>query len=178
MPFCSVSQNNVQLYYETHGSGPNKMIFVSGLGSISSQWDYQVEYFSGFPEFQICVFDNRGFFPFFISGSGLSSVPPGKYTTSMMAEDAIELVHFLDWEKFHIIGLSMGGMIAQELCLKVPARIESLALLSTYSKFNGLPAFEQFKLSDPLKILSVIKGMYYINDDYRTCNSPSAIKYC
>ena len=156
MPKLNVSNSDttpINIHYQTFGN-PNakqKIIFISGLGAICSQWDYQVEYFSKQDDYQICVFDNRG--------AGFSDAPPGKYTTTMLADDALTLINYLRWDSLNLVGLSMGGMIAQELAFKLEKRVASLALLSTYSKFNGLPAFGNFKLSEPLKILDVIKQL-------------------
>ena len=71
MPRLNVS-TNVHLYYRVHGSGPHKLLFINGLGSISQQWDHQVSYFSSHDGYEICVFDNRG--------SGQSSVPDLYYS--------------------------------------------------------------------------------------------------
>jgi pimeloyl-ACP methyl ester carboxylesterase len=105
----------------------------------------QVEYFSSLPEFTVCIFDNRG--------SGLSSCPKPPYKTTMLAEDAVALLDHLEWEDVHIVGLSMGGMIAQELAYKLGNRVVSLCLQSTYSKFNGFPALDNFSITNPFKIV-------------------------
>ena len=87
-------------------------------------WEPQVEYFAEQPQYQVCVFDNRG------HGDSVSSV---LYTsTSMLARDTQELLDHLKWDSVHIVGLSMGGMIAQELSLLLsPQRIASLTLGTT-----------------------------------------------
>lgn len=54
----------------------------------------------------------------------------------MMAQDAIQIADELNWELFHVVGNSMGGMIAQELALAYPKRICTLHLSSTFSKFK------------------------------------------
>ncbi|KAJ3412506.1 hypothetical protein HDV05_000644 [Chytridiales sp. JEL 0842] len=101
------------------------------MGNICHQWDYQLSYFTQFQEFSVCIFDNRG--------SGLSSVPEGRYKTCEMAMDVVDLLDHLGWQKFHLVGLSMGGMIAQELAYAHPKRLLSLTLESTTAYFNGLP---------------------------------------
>jgi pimeloyl-ACP methyl ester carboxylesterase len=165
MPKLNVSKSDasrIEIHYQTHGNpnAANKVILISGLGAICSQWDYQVEYLSKLEDFQICVFDNRHLVLFSnFRGAGFSDAPGGKYTTTMLADDALALIDYLKWDSVNVVGLSMGGMIAQELAFKLQNRVASLALLSTYSKFNGLPAFENFKLSEPLKILGIIKQL-------------------
>ncbi|KAI8836832.1 Alpha/Beta hydrolase protein, partial [Chytridium lagenaria] len=86
-------------------------------------WDFQSNFFAELEEYEVCVFDNRGI--------GFSTAPKGRYTTRMMALDTWELLQHLKWKRAHVVGLSMGGMIAQELSLHVPDAILSLALVST-----------------------------------------------
>ena len=76
----------------------------------------------------------------------------------MLANDALNLLSHLQWEYVHIVGLSMGGMIAQELAWRLGDRVKSLALVSTYSKFNGLPAFDNIR-KNPLKLLGIVKTL-------------------
>jgi pimeloyl-ACP methyl ester carboxylesterase len=78
------------------------------------------------PEFQnyrIVIVENRG--------SGRSAKPEGPYSTEMMAEDAVALMDNLGIEAGHIIGKSMGGMIAQWIAARWPSRVRSLVLAST-----------------------------------------------
>ena len=76
MPYVSVAldrcPNPLSLYYEIHGSGPHKLLFVNGLGSITAQWDHQVEYYKKLEDYAVCVFDNRG--------SGRSGCPDVYYS--------------------------------------------------------------------------------------------------
>lgn len=139
---------SVEIYYSVSGHGPHKLLFISGLGGIAHQWDLQVQFFSSLPEFSVCIYDNRG--------SGFSDCPKGPYTTRMLAEDAVSLLLHLGWDNVHIIGLSMGGMVAQELACKLGDRVMSLALISTYSKFNGLPAFDNLGFSSPFKLVCLL----------------------
>ncbi|ESK83471.1 hypothetical protein Moror_4912 [Moniliophthora roreri MCA 2997] len=111
------------LYYEVHGTGPEKIVLIMGLNSSSNSWFPQVEHFGKSTDYSVLVFDNRGV--------GNSGVPWGPYTTSGMAEDVIVLLNFIGWTSprdLHIVGLSLGGMIAQELATRIPERIVSLLL--------------------------------------------------
>jgi len=129
MPYHQVSIDRgwdpVDLYYELHGKGSQKVLFIMGFLSPCRHWDQQVDFFEKLEEYQVCIFDNRG--------AGKSSVPRTNYRTSDMAQDALELVDHLGWEKFHLVGLSMGGMIAMELSLLSPHRILSLVLAVTHA---------------------------------------------
>jgi len=134
MPHLSVAKDRaggpIQLYYNVSGSGSEKLVLINGMGGISTQWDDTVEFFTR-KGFVVLVLDNRG--------SGRSSSPDVYYYTTEMALDLNELLDFLKWESIHVIGLSMGGMIAQELSWILKDKVRSLILESTYSRFPGLP---------------------------------------
>jgi len=126
MPLFEVEEG-VNLYYEVQGNpaSPHKILCIMGWATCYKMgiWENQIDYFAQFPEFEICIFDNRG--------SGLSSAPPGNYTMQMLANDALKLADFLGWDKFHVMGASMGGMISQRLAITAPYRVNSLVLLCT-----------------------------------------------
>ncbi|KAI8928571.1 Alpha/Beta hydrolase protein [Entophlyctis helioformis] len=128
---ANVDNEPVEMHYEVHGSGPQRILFIAGLGSVGRVWDKQVEHFTSFPEFSVCTFDNVNI--------GRSSVRTGAYSIAMMAADTLALLDHLDWKHVHVVGTSMGGMISQELCVLLGDRVISLSLASTYSKFNGIP---------------------------------------
>ncbi|KAI0646898.1 alpha/beta-hydrolase [Trametes meyenii] len=131
------------LYFEVHGSGPEKIVFIMGLNSSSSGWLPQVEHFGRNLEYSLLVFDNRGV--------GNSSGPRGPYTTSGMADDVITLLDFVGWKdprQVHVVGVSLGGMIAQQLASKVPERVASLTLVVTKPggrRFLELPSYAGVK---------------------------------
>jgi 3-oxoadipate enol-lactonase len=112
---------DVELYYEETGSG-EPLLLVMGLGADSRAWLRQI------PEFSRChrtiAFDNRGV--------GRSSKPPGPYAVRQMAEDAVRLLDRLAVARTHVLGVSMGGMIAQEIAINHPDRIGALVLACTY----------------------------------------------
>ncbi|KAH6888355.1 alpha/beta-hydrolase [Coprinopsis sp. MPI-PUGE-AT-0042] len=127
------------LYYEQHAppgitndTAKFKVVFIMGLNSSAFAWGPQVSHFTREPPNQgpgpatILVFDNRGV--------GNSGYPRGPYTTSGMAEDAICLLDYIGWtndREVHVVGISLGGMIAQELAYRIPHRIASLTLAVT-----------------------------------------------
>ncbi|KAH9067571.1 Alpha/Beta hydrolase protein [Lactarius vividus] len=122
------------LYFEQHGTGPVKVVFIAGLNVTSNSWAAQVKHFGQLPQYSILVFDNRGV--------GNSDTPMGPYSTSAMAEDAIILLDFVGWTEsrsVHVVGLSLGGMIAQELAYRISERLLSLNLVVTTA--GGLPIF-------------------------------------
>ncbi|PLW26262.1 hypothetical protein PCANC_27499 [Puccinia coronata f. sp. avenae] len=147
---CTVAQGRAvqthQLYYELHGTldGAQKMLFVMGLNNSCQGWSNQVKHFSRKPDHSVLVFDNRG-----VGNSDAG--PMGIYKTSEMAKDAEDLMKHLGWTQersVHLIGVSMGGMISQELCLLVPKRFKSVSFVST-------------KAGDKLD-LPPLKGLYML----------------
>jgi pimeloyl-ACP methyl ester carboxylesterase len=121
MPLTKVG--NTRINYYTVGSG-KPLVFISGLGADNNCWLYQIPDFKEY--FKIIVFDNRGI--------GKSKGSFGQYSIKMMADDAIGLLKNLDIERAHIIGSSMGGMIAQELAINYPNYVDKLVLCSTFAK--------------------------------------------
>ncbi|KAI9441897.1 alpha/beta-hydrolase [Lactarius indigo] len=122
------------LYFEQHGTGPIKVVFISALIDSLNSWAAQVKHFSRLPQYSILVFDNRG--------AGNSDTPKGPYSTSAMAEDVIVLLDFIGWTEsrsVHVVGQSLGGMIAQELAYRIPERFISLSLAVTTA--GGLLTF-------------------------------------
>ncbi|CAG8543059.1 6662_t:CDS:10 [Ambispora leptoticha] len=124
-------KNPIKIYYEIHGNGPKKLLFIMGLSTSCVSWSHQVKYFGSHKDYQICVFDNRGIG---WSGNDIFNVPPGFYSTSQMADDTFDLLDHLSWtSKVHLVGVSMGGMIAQEMAYARPEYFQSLCLTSTHA---------------------------------------------
>lgn len=108
---------NIEMYYEVHGSG-EPIVLIHGLSMDSSTWFNQVLNLS--QKYQVILFDNRGV--------GQTDAPDEAYSTDMMAEDTVALLRFLNIDSAHILGFSMGGMIAQVIALKYPELVKSLIL--------------------------------------------------
>jgi pimeloyl-ACP methyl ester carboxylesterase len=119
MPTATI--RDVELYYEEHGSG-SPLLCIMGFATDSSGWLLQVPEFA--KRHRTIVFDNRGV--------GRSTKPTGAYTIHEMADDAAGLLDHLDVDQAHVLGLSMGGMIAQELVLRHPHRVRRLVLAATF----------------------------------------------
>ncbi len=118
---ATVHVNGIDLYYEERGSGPPLLIIppLSSTGFTIAALE---------PHFRSITFDNRG--------AGRSEVPPGPYTTRMMADDAAALLEHLGVERAHVFGFSLGGMIAQELALNYPDRVDHLVINGAYARPN------------------------------------------
>ena len=119
MPYCQCGE--VKLYYEVQGEGVS-LLLVAGLGGGTWSWYGQAPYFR--KRYRTIAFDNRG--------AGRSSMPQGPYQMKQFAEDARCLLDHLGVERTLVLGLSMGGMIAQELALLAPHRIPALFLGCTH----------------------------------------------
>jgi 3-oxoadipate enol-lactonase len=112
---------DLDVYYEVHGTG-DPLLLIMGLAADSTAWMFQVPDFE--QHYRTIVFDNRGV--------GRTSKPAGPYTMHQMADDAAGLLDALAVDRAHVVGVSMGGMIAQELAIRYPGRVRSLVLACTY----------------------------------------------
>ncbi|HVA88421.1 MAG TPA: alpha/beta fold hydrolase [Chloroflexota bacterium] len=113
----------VMINYEVHGEG-EPLLLINGLADDLSSWAYQLEDFK--QHYKVIMFDNRGV--------GESGKPAGPYTTAQMAADARVLLDSLGIAAAHVLGVSMGGMIAQEFALAYPERVKKLLLCCTCSE--------------------------------------------
>jgi pimeloyl-ACP methyl ester carboxylesterase len=112
--------NDIDIYYEIHGSGP-PLVLIMGLRRNAEWWWLQIPELS--KHFTVIAFDNRG--------AGRSDKPETDYSIRLFADDTSELMDYLNIPKAHILGLSMGGYIAQELAINYPDKIKGLILACT-----------------------------------------------
>ncbi|OGT51136.1 MAG: hypothetical protein A3E84_04825 [Gammaproteobacteria bacterium RIFCSPHIGHO2_12_FULL_42_13] len=139
--------NNIHLYYEQHGKGPD-LVLIGGLSSDHQVWRSPLRIFS--QHFRVLIFDNRG--------AGRSSTPDYPYTIEMMANDTIELMDALHIEKAHILGHSMGGGIAMQMALLAPKKINKLIVVSSRPCI-GEPARMYFAMREKLKKQNISEGL-------------------
>jgi 3-oxoadipate enol-lactonase len=116
--------NGIDINYELEGDGPETIVLINGLADDLTTWFAQVPEFLA-AGYRVLRFDNRGI--------GKSGRPKGPYTTALMAQDAKALVDSLAIKDFHLIGVSMGGMISQEYALAYGGDLRSLSLCCTYA---------------------------------------------
>jgi pimeloyl-ACP methyl ester carboxylesterase len=110
----------MKIRWDSRGMG-TPLLLIQGLGYGRWGWDPVVP---GLAErYRVLTFDNRGI--------GESDKPAGPYTAREMADDALQVLDEAEVERAHVLGASLGGMIAQELAVEAPARVEKLVLCCT-----------------------------------------------
>lgn len=114
----------VHLAWAVDGEGP-EVLMIQGVGVPACGWDPQVAGLSD--RYRIARYDNRGI--------GDSSPIAGETSVEELAADALALLDALGWERAHVVGHSLGGVIAQQLALDAPSRVRTLSLLCTF--FRG-----------------------------------------
>jgi 3-oxoadipate enol-lactonase len=122
MPY--VESDGARIYWEERGSG-EPLLMIMGLGYSLEMWGRVGPALA--EHYRVVVFDNRGV--------GRSDVPPAPYSIAGMAADAATVMRAAGLERAHVLGVSMGGMIAQEFALAYPERVHSLLLGCT--SFGG-----------------------------------------
>lgn len=123
--------NNAELAYSVEGSGDETVLLIMGLGGRAADWG------TAFParlakHYRVVRYDNRGV--------GKSPKAALGYSLSDLAGDAVVVLDAVGADKAHVIGISMGGMIAQLVALEHPERVRKLVLMSTHM---GGPNIEQ-----------------------------------
>jgi pimeloyl-ACP methyl ester carboxylesterase len=121
MPFADLGGGR-RLYWEEHGEG-EPLVLVMGLANDHVAWALQVPALS--PHFRTITFDNRDV--------GRSSYAEGPYEIRDMGQDVLDLADALGLGAFHLLGVSMGGAIAQEAALAAPERVRTLTLAVTWA---------------------------------------------
>jgi 3-oxoadipate enol-lactonase len=121
----TVSANGLDIHYRISGDGPDTVLLINGVGDDLEGWAMQVNPLVA-AGLRVITFDNRGV--------GRTSFPSGPYSSSEMAADTRALAEALGLKKFHLVGVSMGGLIAQEYALSYPDDLLSVVLANTYAK--------------------------------------------
>jgi 3-oxoadipate enol-lactonase len=119
--------NGIELRVEEVGTGP-PLLLIMGLGSSLETWVAQREAFAA--HHRVILFDNRG--------SGESESPPPPWSVPDMAADAIGVLDALGLARAHVLGVSMGGMIAQEMAIGWPERIDRLVVGVSFARPDPL----------------------------------------
>jgi len=155
----SVDAGGSELYFERTGSG-EPLLLIQGMSATHRAWGR--DFLAPLEQsFECIVFDNRGM--------GLSGEARMPFSIADMAGDVAALLDALEVERVHVLGISMGGMIAQELALAHPGRLLSLSLGATYCGGPGATLM----VEDDLRMLGaamasrdreqVLRAMWEIN---------------
>jgi pimeloyl-ACP methyl ester carboxylesterase len=143
--------NGIEIVFERRGAGP-QLLFFNGSGSSIETMGPVIDAFA--QHFDVLVHDQRGL--------GGTDAPPGPYSMADYAADGAALLDHVGWASCRVVGISFGGMVAQEFAVTWPDRVERLALLCTspggvggssypLHELTSLPADQQ--LSTGLRLL-------------------------
>ncbi len=121
-----VQANGIQMHYTERGQG-EPLILIMGLSADGPVWELHAAEFE--KHFRCILFDNRGV--------GQTDAPEGAYTSAMMADDTAALMDALDIKRAHVAGISMGGIISQQLALRHPEKVHSQVLVATWAKMDA-----------------------------------------
>jgi 3-oxoadipate enol-lactonase len=121
-----VRVRDLEMFYVDVGAG-TPVVLIMGFGGDHLAWGLQTPAFAA--GHRVIAFDNRGV--------GQSDAPDVPYTTAMMADDTVGLLDAIGIDRAHVCGVSMGGMIAQEVVLRHPTRVATLQLHATLARPDG-----------------------------------------
>jgi len=123
MPYQAV--NGIRMRYELWGEGETPLVLLHGLGSSADDWLLQLPAFA--PYFKCIPLDLRG--------HGATDKPAGRYSIALFAADVAQLLGRLALPPAHVLGLSPGGLVAQQLAMDHAAVVRSLTLINTFPGF-------------------------------------------
>ncbi len=151
MPFINV--RNLKMYYEIRGKGP-RLLVISGTGGdlrrSPSIFEMPIS-----RHFEILAYDQRGL--------GQTSRPDIPYIMAEYADDASALLDAVGWDRSLVMGISFGGMVAQESALRYPHRAERLVLACTSSGGAGGASYPLHELAD-LPVEDYVRRILQLRD--------------
>ncbi|HYG54066.1 MAG TPA: alpha/beta hydrolase [Burkholderiales bacterium] len=116
---------DIEMYYEVHGEG-TPLVHIGGLAGDARTWEKQIKHLA--QHFKVLAFDNRG--------TGRSDCPDVPYSTKLFARDTVGLMDAVGIQKAHVLGISMGGAVAQEIALGWPDRVLSLVINCSFARMD------------------------------------------
>ncbi len=120
-----IEVNGIKMYYERYGKG-DPLILISGLGGDSAYWHVNIRDLE--QNYEVILFDNRGV--------GKTDISDSAYSISLLADDTAALIKALALPPVHVLGISMGGVIARSLVTRYPALVKKLILVATFPVIN------------------------------------------
>jgi pimeloyl-ACP methyl ester carboxylesterase len=133
----TVMVNGVEVWFERRGAGP-RLLYLGGSGTTLEATAPLLKPYAD--RFDLLAFDSRGM--------GRSASPPEPWTMADHAADALVLLDHVGWDSCRVVGTSFGGMVAQELAVTAPERVERLALLCTSAGGDGGSSYPLHELVD------------------------------
>ncbi|KAJ2496673.1 hypothetical protein IWW47_003757, partial [Coemansia sp. RSA 2052] len=178
-------QEKCDLYYEVFGTGARKLFLIMGMVGCTMYWRLQTRYFAELGDYTVCVFDN--------CGSGRSTISAGPYKVTQLAKDACLVLDHLGWSQdIHMVGVSLGGMIAQEMCLMNSGiAFASVAFVDTWhSSTMALPTTKEVRFafkgmsalgSNPKHLIDLVFSRRWANTAFHDTlkpiqSSPDSVK--
>jgi 3-oxoadipate enol-lactonase len=140
-----ITINHLRIHFEESGSG-DALLFLHGLGSCGQDWLLQTPVFC--PRFCVIAPD--------LHGHGQTDKPRWRVSIAQMTADVACLLDSLGITRTHVVGLSMGGCVAQQLALDDPARVRSLTLVNTFARFDVGELSNAIPLAFRMGILGVL----------------------
>ena len=142
--------NGVDIAYRFDGPKDGRVLLVANsLMANGSMWDWNLPALAD--RYRVLRYDKRG--------HGQSGVSPGPYTIAQLADDAVGLLDALGIEKAHFMGLSIGGMIGQQLGARYPERVHSLSLCNSASEMPPRSLWEErFEIARTQGIAGLVEG--------------------
>lgn len=128
-----IDSEGLDIYFEEFGQG-QPLLLIHGLGSSSRDWELQIPEFE--QHFRVIAVDLRG--------HGRSDKPLGSYSMRQFAGDAVQVLRALGAVPAHVLGISLGGMVAFQLALDFPDLIDKLVIV------NSVPELRPRNLADRL----------------------------
>ncbi|WP_420581380.1 alpha/beta fold hydrolase [Reichenbachiella sp.] len=162
----SVNINGAEIYYETHGIGPETIVFSHGLLMSGKMFKAQVDYFKA--RYKCVIYDHRG--------QGRSEVTEEGYDMESLTSDAIGLINELKLGPCHMVGLSMGGFVTMRMAARHRELLKSIMLIETSAdlepnkfKYNVLNTIVKlFGVKAVInKVMPIMFGKTFLNDPNR-----------
>ena len=117
---------DIEMYYELHGDKGTPLVHIGGLAGDARAWERQIAYLA--QNHRVLAFDNRG--------TGRTDCPADPYSTQLFAQDTVGLMDAVGIDAAHVLGISMGGAITQEIALNYPDRVLSLIINCSFAKMD------------------------------------------
>ena len=168
-----LTKTGPRLSYQVFGSQGSPVLFVMGFGMPGAVWGPQVDQLQS--DHRCCHYDHLSV--------GDSDRGPFLRTIPAMADDAVRILDDLSWDRAHVVGVSMGGMIAQELALRSADRCQSLTLIATHGgapvaslpTLRGMRFFIQGLFGGPKNRMRSLPRLLY-TDEFLESIGPNAIR--